>query len=449
MTSNTMDYNAALAYLDQHTNLEGSRASRFAPPAPELPKAGQVDGLSLAPMRNLMSALGDPQNAYRSIHITGTNGKGSVARYAASILRSMDLSVGLYTSPNMVRVNERLNWDGNEIGDDDLARVIQLLGSVEPLVEHTPSRFELLTAAAFVWFAEQGVDVAVVEVGLLGRYDATNVVDGDVAVITNIGKDHTDGAEGWPAKVAAEKAGIIKPDSKVVLGSPMGELRPIFEQEPSAGIWEAEHDFAVEANIVALGGRSIDLRTPGQTYEQLAVPAHGRHQGDNAATAVVAVEAFFDRPTPEELVNEGLAEVRLPGRFEIVDREPTIILDGAHNPDGAAAANQTLTEEFARLGSWVLVVGMLRGKDPVEMLEALGVDEFDAVICTEPDWSRALPAEELVVAASVLGVSAEVVRRPEEALARARAVTAADDLILVAGSLYVVGEVRAAIDLGS
>lgn len=332
-----MDYNAALAYLDQHTNLEGSRATRFAPPAPELPKAGQVDGLSLAPMQNLMAALGDPQKAYRAIHVTGTNGKGSVARYVASILRAMDLSVGLYTSPNMVRVNERLNWDGRDIADEELARVIELLAGVEPLVDHQPSRFELLTAAAFMWFAEQGVDVAVVEVGLLGRYDATNVIDGDVAVVTNIGKDHTDGSEGWAAKVAAEKAGIIKPQSQVVLGSPMDDLRPIFEQEPSAGIWEAGRDFEVEANVVALGGRSIDLRTPGESYDQLFVPAHGRHQGDNAATAVVAVEAFFDRPTSEDLINEGLAEVHLPGRFELVDREPTIVLDGAHNPDGAAA----------------------------------------------------------------------------------------------------------------
>ena len=442
-----MNYATALAFLDQHTNLEGSRADRFLPPSPELPTAGQVDGLSLEPMRNLMAALGDPQTAYRSIHVTGTNGKGSVARYAAAILRAMDLSVGLYTSPNMERVNERLNWDGTDIADDDLARVVDLLAGVESMVEHTPSRFELLTAAAFVWFAEQGVDVAVVEVGLLGRYDATNVLDGDVAVITNIGKDHTDGAEGWRQQVASEKAGIIKPDSRVVLGSAMGDLRPVFEGEPSAGLWEAETDFEVESNSLAVGGRSIDLRTPGEQYDQIFVPAHGRHQGDNAATAVVAVEAFFDRPTPEDLINQALAEVRLPGRFEVVEREPTIVLDGAHNPDGAAAAYRTLTEEFARLGSWVLVVGMLRGKDPIEMLTALGAPDFDAVICTEPNWTRALPADEIARAAIALGLRPEVVRRSDEALARARAVTAADDLIMVAGSIYVVGEIRSTLDI--
>lgn len=442
-----MDYAAALAYLDQHTNMEGSRANRFAPPAPDLPTAGQVDGLSVAPMRALLAALGDPQDAFRTIHITGTNGKGSVARYAAAILRATSLSVGLYTSPNMAKVNERINWDGRDIPDDELARVVGLLAGVEDLVDHDPSRFELLTAAAYVWFAEQGVEVGVIEVGLLGRYDATNVIDADVAVVTNIGKDHTDGAEGWRTAVASEKAGIIKPDSRVVLGAPMGDLLEVFEAEPSAGIWEAGRDFEVEANLLALGGRSIDLRTPGESYDQLFVPAHGRHQGDNAATAVAAVEAFFDRPTPEDLINEALAEVRLPGRFEVVDQEPAVVLDGAHNPDGAAAAYRTLTEEFARLGSWVLVVGMLKGKDPIEMLLALGAPDFDAVICTEPDWSRAIPAEELAFAASSLGLTPEVVRNPVEALARARAVTAADDLILVAGSLYVVGEVRASLPI--
>lgn len=442
-----MDYPSALAYLERHTNLEGSRANRFGPPTPLMPTAGQVDGLSLDPMRALMSALGDPQHAYRTIHVTGTNGKGSVARYSAAILQAMDLSVGLYTSPNMDRINERISWDGLEIPDPDLARVVGLLAAVEPLMDHTPSRFELLTAAAFVWFAEQGVDVAVVEVGLLGRFDATNLIDADVAVVTNIGKDHTDGRDGWQRQVAAEKAGIIKPGSRVVLGSPMGALRPLFEAEPSAGIWEAGTDFEVESNRLAVGGRSIDLRTPGQTYDQLFVPAHGHHQGDNAATAIAAVEAFFDRPTAEELINDGLSRVRLPGRFEVVDRDPTVILDGAHNPDGAAAARQTLTEEFARLGSWVLVVGMLRGKDPAEMLTSLGAQDFDAVICTEPDWSRAFPADELAAVARDLGIDAEAVRRPAEALARARAVTAADDLILVAGSFYVIGEVRSSFDL--
>lgn len=436
-----MDYHSALAYLEQHTNLEGSRGDRF---SPGLPVAGDTSGLSLEPMVALLHALGDPHRSYRSIHITGTNGKGSTARFVSAIIAATDLSVGTYTSPNIERINERLSWGGEPISDDDFGRVIGLLAGVEPLLDVVPSRFELLTAAALVWFAELAVDVAVVEVGLLGRFDATNVVDGDVAVVTNIGKDHTHGGDDWRVAVATEKAGIIKPDSHLVLGADMGDLDPIFEAEGPAVTWRAGSDFRVEANRLAVGGRAIDLVTPGASYDQLFVPFHGAHQGDNLATAIAAVEAFFGRPTDQELIEFALTTVSLPARFEVVGRDPTLILDGAHNPEGAAAAAATLTEAFARLGSWVLVVGMVGGKDPREMLEAFRTVDFDAVICCEPDWSRAVPAAEIAAAAESLGLSAEVVVKPEEAMYRALAVTAADDLVLVAGSLYVVGEVRGA-----
>jgi dihydrofolate synthase/folylpolyglutamate synthase len=436
-----LDIHAALAYLDQHTNLEGNRSGRF---APDLPNAGDTSGLSLEPMRELLAALGDPHRAYRTIHITGTNGKGSTARFASALIAATDLSVGTYTSPNIETINERLQWDGEPISDDDFAQVLGLLASVEPMLDVTPSRFELLTAAALVWFAELAVDVAVVEVGLLGRFDATNVIDSDVAVITNIGKDHTVGGEGWRVDVATEKAGIIKPDSHLILGFDPGELAPVFAAEGPRETWTAGSEFRVESNQLAVGGRVIDLVTPAADFEQLFVPFHGAHQGDNVATAVAAVEAFFGRPLAQDLVEQALAEVRLPARFEVVGREPTVILDGAHNPDGAIAAAATLDEAFARLGSRVLVVGLVGGKDPKEMLEALGAADFDAIICCEPDWSRAVPATDIVAAATSMGLSAELVRNPIEALYRALAVTAADDLILVAGSLYVVGEVRAA-----
>jgi dihydrofolate synthase/folylpolyglutamate synthase len=436
-----VDYRSALAFLDQHTSLDGSRSGRFTGP---MPLAGQVDGLSLEPMRELMAALGDPHESYRVIHITGTNGKGSTARFVSALIHATDLSVGTYTSPNLETINERLSWAGKPISNEDFGRVVGLLAGIEHLVDHRPSRFELLTAAAFTWFAELGVDVAVVEVGLLGRYDATNVVTGDVAVITNIGKDHTAGGEGWPQEVASEKAGIIKRSSHAILGSPMGELEPIFVAEGPAELWRAGSEFSVTSNQLAVGGRVIDLVTPGARYDELFVPFHGAHQGDNLATAVAATEAFFGRPTDRDLIEFALATVELPARFEVVGHQPTIILDGAHNPPGAMAASATLREAFARIGSWVLVVGMLSGKDPGEMLQALGAADFDAIICCEPDWSRAIPAEEVGAAARRLGLAAEVVKSPVEALMRAAAVTAADDLILVAGSLYVVGELRAA-----
>ena len=444
-----MDYKGALAYLDEHTNLEGGRASRFtegAARAPAMPTAGQVDGLSLEPMRELVDALGRPHEAFRSIHLTGTNGKGSSARIMAAALGELGLSVGLYTSPNLSRINERIVWDGTDITDADFARIVGLLADVEPLLHHTPSRFELLTAAAFVHFAEQAVDVAVVEVGLLGRFDATNVVESDVAVITNIGKDHTTGEPGWQAAVAREKAGIIKPGSHVILGSPMGDLRPIFDAEqPSATIWEAGLDFEVESNELAVGGRVIDLRTPGATYDALYVPFHGAHQGANTATAVAALEAFFDRPVDQEIIEAALATVELPARFEVVAHNPTLILDGAHNPHGAAAVSNTLNREFARTGSRVLIVGILQGKGVVEMLEAFDAADFDLVICTQPDSTRAVPAEVIAAEAEDLGLPTEVIVSPVEALSRATAVSSEQDLILVTGSLYVVAEVREAL----
>jgi dihydrofolate synthase/folylpolyglutamate synthase len=436
-----MEFKEALAYLDDHTCLAGSRVGRFDKP---LPTAGHTSGLSLDPMWALLGALGDPQRAYRTIHITGTNGKGSTARFVSSLIQATDLTVGTYTSPDIERINERLRWSGEPIGDDEFGRVMGLLAAVEPLIDVTPSRFELLTAAALVWFAELAVDVAVVEVGLLGRYDATNVVEADVAVVTNIGKDHTTGQPGWEQVVASEKAGIIEPTSHLILGSPMGELAPIFEAEGPAATWTAGQDFQLDRNELAVGGRLLDLTTPGARYEELFLPFHGRHQGDNLATSIAAVEAFFDRPLEKDLVELALTTVDLPARFEVVGREPTVILDGAHNPHGARAAKDTLDEAFARLGSWVLVIGMLRGKDPVEMLKAFDVADFDVAICCEPNWSRAIPAAEVAAAARSLGVEPEVVPAPAEALRRALAVTAADDLILVTGSLYAVGEVRPA-----
>jgi dihydrofolate synthase/folylpolyglutamate synthase len=435
-----LDFPGALAYLEDHTNFEGKKLGTTAP----MPTAGHTAGLGLEAITELLHALGDPHLAYRVIHVTGTNGKGSTTRFASAILSATGLSVGTFTSPNIERINERLTYNDLPISDADFARIITLLADVEPLLERRPTRWDLLTAAAFVWFADLGVDVAVVEVGLLGRYDSTNVVEPDVALITNIGKDHTDGTDGWRFRVASEKAGIIKPDCHVVLGDPMEDVREIIDLEPRRDLWVAGTDFEVEANLSAVGGRVIDLRTPGGRYEQLHVPFHGRHQGTNLASALAVVEAFFDGPVDQELVEEALLGVELPARFEVVSHDPVVVLDGAHNPDGARAAKETLDSEFARLGSWVLVIGILSGKDPAEMLIAFGANDFDAVIVTQPDWSRAIPAEEIAAAASQLGIGVEVVPNAIDALTRAQAVTAADDLILVSGSIYVVGEVRAA-----
>lgn len=429
-----MDLAEARRWLDGHLNLESGPVT-----------AGVVDDLSLDRMRSLVGVLGDPQTAYPVIHLTGTNGKGSTARMLEAILRGHGLSVGLYTSPHLEVLNERLVWDGRPIPDEDLAGVLSELADIESLVEGEPTWFELVTAAAFAWFAQQAVDVAVVEVGLLGRYDATNVADGLVAVVTNVGRDHTDGAEGWRSAIAGEKAGIIKPGSTLVLGETDPELRRRFEAEGPERTWVRDRDFAAENGRVAVGGRVLDVRTPAGRLDEVYLPAHGVHQEDNLALAVAAAEAFFDRPLDETVVGEALADLKIPGRFEIMGREPLLVLDGAHNPDGMTALTTTLHDDFAAVPSTVVVLGMLAGRDPDAMVEALELGAFDVVLCTTPSTPRALPAAEVADAVARVGIEVEVVPDVAEALGRARAIATSEDRIIVTGSLYVVGAARAAL----
>jgi dihydrofolate synthase / folylpolyglutamate synthase len=426
-----VDLPAALAWLDTHINLEKQAAT-----------AGKVTGLSLEPMRRLMEVLGDPQHGYPVVHLTGTNGKGSTARILTSILSESGLTVGTYSSPHLQRINERITRNGEPIDDDELAATLSDIAGIEAMVGDDPSFFELVTAAAFRWFADVAVDVAVVEVGLLGRYDATNVADAQVAVVTNVGHDHTDFRGDWRADIAAEKAGIIKRGSWVVLGETDPKLTPIFEREPSAGVWRRGEDFGLEQNELAVGGRLLDIRTPGGVLEDVFLSAHGAHQGDNAALAVAAAEALFGRPLDPTLVTDALGAVRLPGRFEIVRRDPLVVLDGAHNPDGADAVRQTLEEDFSFGGEVVLVVGMLRGRDPVALLEALGADEARLVVACAPDTPRAIDASEIAKVAGELGAPVEV--EPDVARAVDLALNEAgrNDAVLVTGSLYVVGAAR-------
>jgi dihydrofolate synthase/folylpolyglutamate synthase len=418
----------ALRYLDQHTNLEAT--------------AGRAEGLSLDRMQRLVSVLGDPQAAYPVIHITGTNGKGSTARMVTELLAATGLSVGTYTSPHLEAINERIARNGEPVSDDELGAAIGSVAAVEELAGITPSYFEILTAAAFLWFADVAVDVAVIEVGMLGRYDATNVVDSAVSVLTNIGQDHTDGRGGWAQEIAGEKVGIVKPGSTFVCGETDPMLRSVLADNPAERTWWRGEDFDCDQHVLAFGGRSLTLRTPGAVVDDIHLPLHGVHQADNAAVALAAVEAFFDKPLDDEVVRAGFGGVRVPGRFEIVHRDPTVALDAAHNLDGAAACRATLHEEFTLLGALVLVVGFLDGRDPGEMLEALGARDASFVIACTPDSPRAIPAPEVAAAADRLGIVAESVSSVDEALSRALGLAGHDDFILVTGSLYVVGPAR-------
>ncbi|HWW45201.1 MAG TPA: Mur ligase family protein, partial [Acidimicrobiia bacterium] len=360
-------------------------------------------------MRKLCAVLGDPQHAQPAVHITGTNGKGSVARMVTALLAQHDLQVGTFTSPHLESINERISRNGVSIGDEELAALLTDLASLEPMVDERLSYFELLTGAALRWFAEVAVDAAVVEVGLLGRWDATNVVDGTVAVLTNVGLDHTDGVGDWRRRVAEEKAGIVKPGATFVVGETDPELADTFATTPAAVTWRRDEEFACTSNRLAVGGRVLDLQTPSTSYDDLFLPLHGAHQGDNAAVALAAAEAFFGRPLDPDVVAAAFASVRSPGRFEIVGRDPLVILDGAHNPAGAAAVAATLDDGFTTLGLRHLVIGMLAGRDPHELVARLDVAGAEEVVCCTPDSPRALPAGELAAIVAELGGTPSVV----------------------------------------
>lgn len=421
----------ALEALDSHLNLESSlNVGAAGLPPPTLERSAR-----------LVSLMADPQHSYPVIHLTGTNGKGSTARMISALLVARGLSVGTYTSPDLQGVNERLTWNDQPISDEALAEMLEGVIRLEELVGARPTRFEVLTAAAFRWFADVAVDAAVVEVGLGGRWDATNVADADVAVVTNVSLDHAEILGPTLADIAWEKAGIVKPTSRLVLGEDDATLAPIFRYADAAEVWERGDDFACEDNRPAHGGRLVDLRTPGSSYEEVYVPLHGAHQGENAAVALAAAEAFFEAPLEASVVEQAFGGVRVPGRMEVVSRQPLVVLDGAHNPAGAEAAAATLASEFAATRSRVLVMGLLAGRDPEEMLRALGPYTRTVVACPPPS-PRALPARAVAKAAEELGLHATTCESVEAAVERALSMAGPEDLVLVTGSLYVVGAAR-------
>jgi len=385
--------------------------------------------------------MGDPQHAAPVIHVTGTNGKGSTVQMISRLLMASGLTVGTYTSPHLESINERIQRNGEPIPDEEFAEQIAAVAQLEAITGVRPSFFEAITAAAFRWFADVAVDVMVIEVGLLGRWDATNVVDATVAVITNIGLDHTEFAGPTLVDIASEKAGIITEHGAVVVGETEPHLIKVFSQEPHASMLVRDEDFAVVDNTLAVGGRLLDMRTPTTVYSDVYLPVHGAHQADNASAALCAVETFFAAPLADEVVREGFAAVELPGRFEVVGVQPLVIVDGAHNPPGADSSVGVYFDDFRPEDRRILVVGTLRDAD--EMISALRADDFDVVIaCTAPT-PRGVEAAVIGSAARRAGCAEVlVIDDPIAACEEALRQAGADDAILVAGSIYVVGAVR-------
>lgn len=424
-------------WLTGHVNLEGG----IGRPA----SVRRAVAPTLARIRELLHLLGSPEHEFPVVHLTGTNGKTSTSRMISSLLESLGLSVGRYTSPNLERVNERLAWNDELISDADLDDLLRVVAMVEPSMSEPPSYFDILTAAALRWFADVAVDVAVVEVGLGGTWDATNVVDSPVAVVTNIALDHVEYLGPTRERIAAEKAGIIKAGATLVLGETDPDLMPFFLARDPARVLLRDRDFGVLAQELAVGGRVVDLSSPQGSYPDVYLPLHGRHQSDNAAVALTAAEAFVGTPLPATVVADGFASVRAPGRLEVVGRHPLVLLDGVKNVSGATALRCALDEEFAA-SARTLVVGFLREKEPHEMLAALGLDDTALLVCCRPPSPRALDPAIVAKAAEDLEFPPERIEVHEsvrDAIGAALLATPEDGQVVITGSLYTVGAARA------
>jgi dihydrofolate synthase/folylpolyglutamate synthase len=411
----------------------------------------------------LLDILGNPQRGYPIIHIAGTNGKTSVTRMAEQLLHTAALRTGRYTSPHLQRVTERIALDTRPISAQGFLDAYHEVMPYLPMVDEASavplSKFEVLTAMAFATFADAPVDAAVIETGLGGRWDATNVVDSEVAVIGPVGVDHVEYLGSDLAGIAAEKAGIVKPETTVVLAKQPPEaaeavLRRCLEVD--ATVARQDSEFGVVRRDVAVGGQLLTLQGLGGRYDDLFLPLHGAHQADNACLAVAAVEALLgagaERKLDVELVREAFAEVRSPGRLEPVRSAPTVLLDAAHNPHGAAATAAAISEEFG-FRKLVGVVGVMADKDAAGMLGALE-PVLSEVVVTRNSTRRSMePAELAETATAEFGPERVYVQQRlddalETAIAVAEEVADADEPIsgagvLVTGSVVTVGEARA------
>jgi len=414
---------------------------------------------SLDRIRAFTELLGDPQTSYPVLHLTGTNGKTSTSRMIDTLLRALDLRTGRFTSPHLEKISERICVDGTPLDDEAFVRAFNDVAPYTHLVDDSEpfplSFFETVVGMAYAAFADAPVDVAVVEVGLGGSWDSTNVVDGVVAVVLPVAVDHARYLGDNPVQIATDKAGIIKVGATAVLA----EQRPAVMDallaraaEVGARVVQENVDFGVESRSPAVGGQIVTLRGLRGRYEGVFLPLYGAHQAQNAVVALAAVESFAgDVPLDDALVRAAFAEVTSPGRLEVVRRSPTIVLDAAHNPHGAEALAAALEDSFA-FDPLIGVVGVMTDKDYEGVLAALE-PHLAHVICTQNSTPRAMPAADLAATAEdIFGPDrVTVVPRLGEAIDQAAALAEAGEAfgsplgsgaVLVTGSVVTVGEAR-------
>jgi len=423
-----MEYREALEYLDRHITL-GIK-----------PGLDRIEGL--------LADMGRPDEGYPIIHVAGTNGKTSTSRFATLLLVAHGLNTGTYISPHLQKVEERLSINGRYASEGEFALAISDVAAFaelrEKAGEEANTYFELITAAAFALFADKAVNAAVLEVGLGGRLDATNVVDAEVCVLTSIGIEHTEYLGEDVGTIAREKLAIAGPNSVLVSGPlPDAALEVAETRARDLGIHHRHYgkDFSVLDAERGVGGWLATISGAEETYEDLFLPLHGRYQLVNLANAIAATEALLGRKLDEELVREAVGTATVPGRMEVLGTHPMIMLDGAHNADGVAVLAESLAEEYPTT-RWQLILGVMGDKNVEAMVESL-VPHVDGIITTAPESERAVPPAQLADRISALvDVPVLIAEEVELALDMARAESGPDGAILVAGSLYLVGEAR-------
>ncbi len=398
----------------------------------------------------VLELMGDPHRTLPVIHVAGTNGKTTVVRMIRDLLLAHDFRVGTFTSPHLDRVEERFSIDGETIDElglvEAVADIAPFVARYEELNDTTVTYFEATTAAAFAAFQSAGVDVAVVEVGLGGRLDATNVVTADVCVITGIAIDHTSYLGDTLAEIATEKAAIL--DNRGILVT--GRLPAAAEGSVTARVAETGAEwirfgdhFDVTGAELAVGGWLASIGGTQRTYEDIFLPLHGFHQVDHLATAIAAVETFLAGALDPERLVAAVATTSSPGRLEVVARGPLVLIDGAHNAEGLEGLAMALDGEFPDTRR-ILVVGFQGDRRPGELLHPLG-EFFEEVITTRADDPLAVPADEVATQARTVfapGIPIEPITPVDAALTEALRRSGPTDMIVVAGSLYVVGEAR-------
>lgn len=411
-------------------------------------------------IRDLMDLLGSPQRAYPAIHLTGTNGKTSTARMIDALLRAHGLHTGRYTSPHLETVRERISLDGEPISEERLVSVYEEVAPLAELIDGRNSEpltyFDMTTAMAFAAFADAPVDIAVVEVGLGGEEDATNVIDAGVCVMTPIGLDHTEWLGDTIEDIAWAKAGIIHKSATVITALQTEEaMRPILERcaEMGATLAREGREFGVVERTQAVGGQVLRLQGLGGAYDEVFLPLFGAHQAQNAALALAAVEAFLGAGAGKQLeldlVREGFAQVDSPGRLERVRSAPTILLDGAHNPHGMAATVAALEEEFS-FRHLVAVVAVMGDKDASGLLDLLE-PAAARIVVTQNSSPRSMPADQLAqVATEIFGDDrVTVAQNMPDAIQEAVVIAEEDSSgelsgigVLITGSVVTVADAR-------